>query len=93
MEITQEWINKEPFLHFLENNYDSIVVNAIGGEYIEIDLKSFLDIVSILAYPFLNTGDGLREGRYLYYMKVSTKIILTDLIQYQREKNINKIYE
>lgn len=89
---------KVKLLEYVKQNYESVVKQAQGGEYIEIDLipgshdglhdlqeavsscdKLGIDVTMLTrSYP-VGVGDGIRMGRYLYFMQQTTRDILKDL--------------
>ena len=90
----------ETLLNYISENYEKIIKQTIGGEYIEIDLipngddnrlYTLIELIDscdktgIDVYMFIRSGyesevgDGIRMGRYWYFMQKTTKKILNDL--------------
>lgn len=91
-------MSKETLLKYVSDNYNSIIKEAIGGPYIEIDLipdghdgvhefnelidscnKLNIDTSMLTRSYYPKIGDGIRMGRYFYFMQQTTKEILEDL--------------
>lgn len=63
-------------------------------EILEYCNKNNIDIFMLRSYPAVGPyqeGDGIRMGRYMYYMQKTTKEILKDLKVFNREEKINSI--
>lgn len=63
------------------NSYDDLVDSLIRNK---------IDFNMLNAYE-KRTGDGIRMGRFFYYMVDTTKEIMKDYIKYKRVKNIKEI--
>ena len=75
-------------IDLIPNSHDGLHKVEEILEYCEknnIDVKMFMR-----SYPSEN-GDGIRMGRYWYYMQKTTKQILDDLKSFEKDKKIDTI--
>ena len=71
-----------------------LIPNSHDGNHDVIEIiescdKNNVDIAMFIRSYTMNDGDGIRMGRYMYFMQKTTKEILKDLQTWLRKEKLN----